>query len=254
MITTAGPSEQYIEELYNRYVEVYQKQGYGQQGLNCIIEDQVICELNDLHIKRRVVYLDLEAKAPNGVDIFEADVDRNEKWGLILSPQQIKKLRDSLRTIDRKRVAEKGALPSEWFEVMLARRHAAIRQSEVQKLADQAFQIQVECVYVEGRPVRNKADIAPKTSCSSKISSCFSCFMRKKAVAPTLARPLLKDDEINTLRDLTWNLRWDRNQKIDARLTHLVEMRREYSQSAVVDIADFVRRTIQPPSAGGKKY
>ena len=67
--------------------------------------------------------------------------------GLILAPEQIQTLKDSLVTIDKKKV--EGRTP-EWFEVMLARRHASLRQSAVQKLADQAFQIQEECIYVEG--------------------------------------------------------------------------------------------------------
>ena len=51
------------------------------------------------------------------------------------------------------------------------------------------------------------------------------------------AKTILKNDQINELRDLTWALIAER--KLDPRLTRLVEMSKEHSQCVVVDIADY---------------
>lgn len=208
-------SDSYYYEIIEKFSSAHYATGYGCQGLALILNDQLTCHFNDLAINRRVVCITEQASA-NGVDIFDIDDEEGDlDWGIILTAQQIDQLRADLISIDRDEVARKGALPSRWFELMLARRHDYIRQSEVHELLQKAFAIQEECVYVDGRPQRNKADI------ELAAGNCLR----------------FTDDQITELRDLAWDLYPN---KLHPRLINLIERREDCCQSVAVDIADYL--------------
>lgn len=192
-----GPSEQYIKQLFNQLVALNETPDYPEAATG-IAQSQVQDYLNDLHPNSRY-----------GTDSY-----------FKCNPKALATLQADLQTIDRAEVAKRGGLSERWLIPMLARRHGMICQKEVLEVVNRAFQIEQECVYVDGFPAKNRVNLISKDP-KAKIYT---------------------DAEVNDLRDLYFQA--FQRKTVGPVLRTLVLNSHDIRQSTVKDIADAVLKII----------